>query len=123
MATITIPAQSRIGPVHSPTVIVPAGHTSAFIQFTMPVQAERDDPARRMDAAVEYSADGVIFKPYVMVGWQGGTGILSKDGLTTNPPPSLGIFGAALGGLVGTQCRIAADLPVAITVGATLTVT
>ena len=92
MATITIPNQVRQGTVISPSVSWPANLTTASIQFTMPVQADRDNSANTMEIRLEVSTDGgTNWKPYLMAGWRGGSGIVR--GGVTNPPPFVALSG------------------------------
>lgn len=122
MATITIPPALRSGDVVSPSVVIPAGMTSVAITYSIP-QADRDNPAVSIHQMIEFSLDaGVTWKAYMDGGvWLGGTGTLSKDGLVTNPPPSMTIAGPSLAALVGKLTRGHWQIPVAMTVGTTVT--
>lgn len=122
MATITIPPAVRSGDVVSPSIVVPAGMTSVTITYSIP-QADRDNALVSIHQLIEFSLDaGVTWKAYMDGGvWHGGTGAISKDGLVTNPPPSMTIAGPSLAALVGQLTRGHWEIPVAMTVGATVT--
>jgi hypothetical protein len=52
--------------------------------------------------------------------WTGGSGSVSKTGVL-NPPPSMTIAGPSLAALVGNLTRGRWEIPVAMTIGMTIT--
>lgn len=122
MPTITIPTQVRQGLIVSPAVTWPGRATGqrVTVQIVLPVQAERDNPASRIDFAIEFSKDsGSTWKPWAMAGWSGGAGNTSKDGTVSNPPPALGPLQVTV---AGALVRLAATVPTPLTLGATVVV-
>ena len=126
MAQRTIPPAVRGGQgssnVVSPGLTIPAGMTSIAITYSIP-QADRNSTAVSLHQMIEVSADsGTTWKVYLDGGiWKGGTGALSKDGSVLNPPPSMMLAGLALSALAGKLTRGHWEIPVAMTIGATVT--
>jgi hypothetical protein len=95
--------------------------TSVSVTYSIP-QADRDNPNASIWQRIEFSLDGgATWKAYMDGGvWHGGTGNIGRDG-TVNPPPSMTIAGPSLSALVGKLTRGRWEIPVAITIGATIT--
>jgi hypothetical protein len=121
MAQITIPNAVRQGTVSTPSVVCPAGLSSAAIVVTMPNQSERDDVGNSMEVRLEFSTDGgTTFKSYFTVGWQGGSGYVDKQGVR-NPPANMTLAGDSLGALSGSRLRCTFVIPNAVTAGCVIT--
>ena len=126
MAQLTIPPAVRGGQgssnVVSPGLTIPSGMTSITITYSIP-QADRDSSAVSLHQMIEVSTNsGATWKAYMDGGiWKGGTGALSKDGSVLNPPPGMMLAGPALSALAGNLTRGHWEIPVAMTIGATVT--
>ena len=55
--------------------------------------------------------------PGVFSGWTGGTGKMSKDGLTLNPPPTITYEGQSLASIRDALIELRVEIPNAIPVG------
>lgn len=125
MAQLTIPPAVRGGPgqsnVTSPGVTIPSGMTSIGITYSIP-QADRNSTSASIWQRIEVSLDGGTTWELEMDGgvWHGGTGSVNRQGVL-NPPPSMTIAGPSLSALVGKLTRGRWEIPVAMTVGATIT--
>lgn len=125
MAQITIPPAVRGGSgqsdVTSPSVTIPSGMTSIGITYSIP-QADRNNASASIWQRIEISTDGGTTWQLSMDGgvWTGGSGTVSRSGVL-NPPPSMQIAGPSLAALVGKLTRGRWEIPVAMTIGATVT--
>lgn len=125
MAVFTIPSATRGGvgqsDVISPGFTIPANTQSIGITYTIPL-ADRNSTAVSIWQRIEVSTNnGGTWKAYMDGGvWKGGTGYTAKDG-TVNPPPSMTLAGQSLTALTGQLTRGRWEIPVALTIGATIT--
>ena len=96
--------------------------TSITITYSIP-QADRDSTSSFLHQMIEVSTDsGTTWKVYMDGGnWIGGTGAVGKNSTVVNPPPSMTLAGPALSALAGHLTRGHWVIPVAITIGATVT--
>jgi hypothetical protein len=119
--TFTFPPAVRTGTITSPSAIIPATVSEVGIEILLPVQADRDNPAVRLDLSLETSADnGATWKSQTDVGWIGGTGTFSQDGTIANPPPAFGLSGTSVQSLAGQRIRLKAKIQGTVTIGATV---
>ena len=111
---------------------IPANATKVTIRPKM-TQATRDDSASRLYINVYKSFDdGATWQldsgtgewgtpdevaPGVFTGWTGGTGKMSKDGTTLNPPPTITYEGQPLANIRNALIELRVDIPNAIPVG------
>lgn len=118
----TLPQQSR-GPFtdfKTPSFTIPVGVTQATIQTNISA-ADLADSTKSMEMHMECSTDGFVNDIRFQAGftWQGG-GTNPKTGLPWTISPSCTFTG--LDQMSGEQCRLSITIPVAITAGATVTV-
>lgn len=126
MATFTVNATPRSSGVYllpSSGVIVPANARSATVEYVMPIDAERASTESRMEFSIDLSSNnGATWKPYLMAGWQGGTGFVAKNSTVLNPPPSATLGGEFFGAYAGQKVRTNTQLYSPMRLGLTVTV-
>jgi hypothetical protein len=128
MATFTIPAALRsttamlVAPVGG--VVIPANAKTATVTLLMPVDAERALSSQHIDFGVELLiSPSTTWKPYLLAGWNGGTGVIGKFSTVVNTPPSATLGGDFFAGYAGQLARLRATLTVPMTLGARIDVT
>lgn len=117
----TLPQQQR-GPFtdfKTPSFTIPAGITQATIQTNIS-SADLADPTKSIEVHMECSTDGFVNDIRFQAGftWQGGG--VDKNGNPFTVSPGCTFDGLAQ--MSGEQCRLSITIPIAITVGATVSV-
>lgn len=125
MATFTQnPVALSSGTVSVPPggVVIPANAHTATVTFAMPIDAERQNPANRMDFSIDLSTNaGGTWKPYLNAGWNGNTGT-GKNSTVIGAVPNAGLGGDFFGAYAGSLVRLTVHLDLPMTLGATVTV-
>lgn len=127
MATFTInPAvRSTTAVLFAPVngVTIPAGAHTAMVELLMPSDAERASTSAHVDFGVELQiSPSTNWKPFLMAGWNGGSGVTGKNSTVLNPPPTATLGGDFFVGYAGQLARLRVKLTEPMTLGATITV-
>jgi hypothetical protein len=128
MATFTIdPAPRSTALLVSPVagVVIPVAALGATVALDLPIASERASTGWHVDFGVEVQDAGpsTNWKPYVLAGWNSGSGITGKNSTVLNPPPSVNISGDFFQAFAGRRARLRYQASVTgMTAGATVTV-
>ena len=125
MAFIVIPAAPRSTSLltfPAAGLTIPAGAQFGQIVFDMPIDAERANSSQHMDFGIQVSTNGgTTYKPYLMAGWNGGTGSIAKNSTVVNPAPTAQVAGDFFQAFAGAKAQVFIKLKEPMTVGGTIT--
>lgn len=127
MAIFTIQPATRstsvllVFPVAGATI--PTAAKTAEVTLLLPVDAERASTSAHIDFGVELLiSPSTTWKPYVLAGWNGGSGLLGKNSTVLNPAPTVTLGGDFFAGYAGQLARLRAKLTEPMTLGASIEV-